>query len=279
MDLLPRVLSFELLRCGSLIRRYKRFLADVDINGTITTVHCPNTGSLLTVLDQLTADSPSTVDCFLSVSKNKNRKYENTLEMVSVNGTWVGIHSALANKIVLNALNLGLISECKGYTSLSSEVSHKDSKIDFELLFEEENDLESNSDRKKKRKRISAENISHQMFLEVKSVTMRRSNSTVAEFPDCVSLRATKHAKFLTNHVRSGGKGAILFLIQRSDVSSFTISSIDPEYQQAVHEASLSGVLILPYVCHLSPENSEIKFGSKVPFIDPLDDAEREQRS
>jgi sugar fermentation stimulation protein A len=264
------VFNFELLRCGSLIRRYKRFLADVDINGTVTTVHCPNTGSLLTVLDQLSEEN-SPLDCFLSVSKNKNRKYENTLEMVCVNRTWVGIHSALANKIVFKALNLGLISECKGYTNISSEVSHKDSKIDFELLFDTSSEINSE---KKKRKRIDPANISNQMFLEVKSVTMIRPNSSMAEFPDCVSLRATKHARFLTNHVRSGGRGAILFLIQRSDASSFTISSIDSEYQHAIHEAYTSGVLILPYVCHLSPESSEISFGSIVPFVDPLAETE-----
>jgi sugar fermentation stimulation protein A len=209
----------------------------------------------------------------MSVSENKSRKYENSLEIVCVNGTWVGIHSALANKIVLNALNSGLISECLGYSHLSTEVSSKDSKIDFQLLFGgEEHEPESPSVKKRKRMTSSLSSnvkIGNQMFVEVKSVTMVPSNSSIAEFPDCVSIRATKHAKFLTNHVRAGGRAAIIFLIQRSDVTSFTISSLDSEYQQAVHEASSSGVLILPYVCSFSSEESEIHFGHKVPFIDP----------
>lgn len=271
--------KYESLISGLLLRRYKRFLADVNINGSVTTVHCPNTGSLLTILDKTAAATSQqqeqqmegdhlNLECRMSVTQNKNRKYQHSLEMIAVNGNWVGIHSALANKIVLNALNSGLISECRGYSHLSTEVSSKDSKIDFQLIFGDHHEDHS----VKKRKRVapsSAIEIANQMFVEVKSVTMVPSNSSIAEFPDCVSTRATKHAKFLTNHVRAGGRAAIVFLIQRSDATSFTISSLDSEYQQAIHEASSRGVLILPYVCSFSSEGSEIHFGHKLPFIDP----------
>jgi sugar fermentation stimulation protein A len=268
--------KFESLISGLLLRRYKRFLADVNINGIVTTVHCPNTGSLVSVLDKTSdSDNDLNLECLMSVTQNKNRKYENSLEMVYVNGIWVGIHSALANKIVLNALNSGLISECLGYSHLLTEVSSKDSKIDFQLIFGEYHQTE-NSVKKRKRATASPDSaveIGNQMFVEVKSVTMVSPNSSIAEFPDCVSVRATKHANFLANHVRAGGRAAILFLIQRSDVTSFTISSLDTEYQQAIHEASSSGVLILPYICSLSLEHSEIHFGHKVPFIDPCSES------
>lgn len=262
---------------GHLIKRYKRFLSDIEIDGGIeapsavsnssgdnhTTVYCPNTGSLLTVINSnLSSKQP----CVVSQSKNTNRKYEHTLEMIGINGVWVGIHSALANKIVYNALQEGLISECNGFTQILSEVStSRDCKIDFQLLFG------NIIDKKRKRSNLATSTASDDhMLLEVKSVTMKRLETSTAEFPDCVSARATKHAKFLTTHVKSGGRAAIVFLIQRSDVDAFTISSLDPEYQQAIHEAKTNGVLILPYTCQLVPQTSNIYFGKKVSFIDPF---------
>lgn len=217
-----RVFNFELILFeGIFIRRYKRFLSDINLNNNIITVHCPNTGSLLSVINQniLSTEQSITTQttsppssplqsllesessklpsqqqqqqqlCMLSLSNNTNRKYQYTLEMIQVNKTWVGIHSALANKIVLNALRGGLISECQGFSSLSTEFTSKDCKIDFQLIYDNDQNNNHNSEttnttittpitttkstksNQKKRKRDEViHQKQNQMLLEVKSI-------------------------------------------------------------------------------------------------------------
>jgi DNA-binding sugar fermentation-stimulating protein len=111
------------------------------------------------------------------------------------------------------------------------------------------------------------------VLVEVKSVTLAKhlsSGELCAEFPDCVSTRAEKHAKCLTTHVRNGGHAAIIFLIQRDDCVQFTTSSIDWKYQQAIHEAKLAGVQILCYAVRMMPQSGCIEWIGRVPFVDPI---------
>ena len=262
------------LLTGILHRRYKRFLADVEIlpsNGEIAVVHCPNSGSMLNM-------APPHVPlpkCIVSLSNNPKNKYQHGLEMIQLNNTWVGINSALANKMVRSALDRNLIPEVSGFVKLNQEVKVGDSRIDFELLFENDGpELDAataSRPRKKQRSEITEGNSvlnSNRMLLEVKSVTLTYpERSEVAEFPDAVSVRATKHANQLKNHVAQGGRAAILFLIQRSDVVSFSPCSIDKKYQLALHDAHAAGVLILPYKCELCPENKTVTLVEKVPYI------------
>eukprot|EP01041_Mallomonas_annulata_P005401 gene5401-10802_t len=277
--------NLPLLHC-TLLSRYKRFLADVSIqekdNSCYTkTIYCPNTGPMLTLIppDNM---SPS---CYISGSTQTNRKYEYTLEMICQGNTWVGIHSALANKIVENALNKGLIEECRGFATLQREIKLGDSRIDFKLSWTSTPDvLQSCSNignigisqqKSLKRKRAASKSSSasdslelsneskiSSMLIEVKSVTLAIKNENTyhnsAQFPDTISERARKHVVALTSHVRSGGKAALLFIIQRDDCHSFSPCDIDKEYVKLIHEASLAGVQILSYAVQLCPESGEI---------------------
>ena len=229
----------EVLEEAFLVQRYKRFLADVKIpkytkkqkdivneDGSII-VHCPNTGPMISLLPE-SRDEP--LPCIVSsvnevaLQKSK-RKYRYTLEMIQLYGNvWVGVHSALANRIVFNALESRLIREYVGYSEIRREVKVGDSTIDFELSFHHQQ--ESGVEYKKK------------VLIEVKSVTLAtdvhsddgKSIQRLAVFPDCVSERAQRHARCLTNvntHNSSDTETAIIFLIQRHDCSAFSASEYD----------------------------------------------------
>lgn len=179
--------------------------------------------------------------------------------------------------MVRNAIEMRLIEEFIGFESLRTEIKIDDSRIDFELIFSDLAVREGVSEMKKRKRTKSQPSeifISNRMLIEVKSVTLAgrtldsEVHGLIAEFPDSVSTRATKHANTLTTHVLSGGKAAIFFLIQRADVTSFTISSLDPNYQKAVRAASAAGVSILPYKCHLCPDTGDVTLLGKVPYIE-----------
>lgn len=292
----------QLIQNVTLKRRYKRFLADVTLTPATdeTVVYVPNTGSMLNLVPPQLQDPP----CVLSIAPEKSkRKYKYTVEMIQVNQTFVGIHSALANRMVLNALQRNYIPECSGFSDLKQEVTVEEydddvtalkqhssrkqgkgkkknlSRIDFELLFGNQNCNQSGKNSTHgKRKRCSKfsedihVDISQRMLIEVKSVTLapyeRSTELVMAEFPDCVSARAKKHAESLTRHVKNGGRAALIFLIQRDDCNSFTISSIDMAYKEAVRAAKAAGVLVLPYMCRLCPSEATVEIMGKVPFIE-----------
>ena len=245
-----------ILEFGLLKNRYKRFLADVQIpnykaeDGDIVNkdgslvVHCPNTGPMISLLPE----NPNTPNpCVVSTDRVPNskskRKYRYTLEMVRLDQVWIGIHSALANKIVLNLLNKNLIPELVGFSEIKREVKIGDSKIDFELIWKvgDNTNLSEGNQILHNRRRV---------LVEVKSVTLAQKANTdkeencttgndqfTAVFPDCVSERASKHAKCLTKELLSKRNSTtnardeeveafIFFLIQRNDCSSFSISGL-----------------------------------------------------
>jgi sugar fermentation stimulation protein A len=310
----------EPLQIGVLKKRYKRFLADVTFNdthdGEEIVTYCPNTGSMYMLVEPHNNEP----DVACSISDNLKRKYKYTMEMVKENGSWVGIHSALANKMVENALNLGYIKELNGFSNLKREVpinynevikgkiKKENCKIDFELLFGDNNNVnednlikedsfnfsqfnykansiiednkiniltnENNKKRLRDNDNIKTSFISQNILLEVKSVTLAlpRSNSNEirAEFPDCPSKRAQKHLKVLIDYIEKGkGRAAIIFLIQRDDCSSFSACYLDPDYGPLLKIAISKGVEILPYACKLNPLTGEIELlEPKLPFID-----------
>ncbi len=220
---------------GALIKRYKRFFVDIKYQNITTTAHCPNTGSMMGLLNKGNS-------VWFSKSDNPKRKLKYTLEIVEVNKTLVGINTQLTNKIVLEALNKKKIKNLVKFNNIKTEAKFSD-KTRFDFL------ISNNKER---------------CFIEVKNVTLVR-NDKIAEFPDAVTSRGTKHLKELITAKKKGYDSYILYLIQREDCKSFKIAEdIDQEYKKAFGEALKNGVKILCYDCKLS--NEEIKLNNQINY-------------
>lgn len=228
----------EPLARGRLIRRYKRFLADVVLDdGAAITAHCPNPGSMLGV-----SAPGSTV--WLSHSDDPKRKLPYRLELIDAGPSLVGVNPNLANTIAAEAIAAGRIPELAGYARMRREVRYgENSRIDLLL----EDDLE--------------ENGRPPCHVEVKSVTMRRDTGAhgTAEFPDAATKRGTKHLGELAAVVASGGRAAMLYVAQRSDCQAFAVAAdIDPAYAAAFASARAAGVTMIAVGCTVSPEGIDI---------------------
>ena len=223
----------EKLLQGTLIKRYKRFFVDIEYKNKIITSHCPNSGSMMGLLNKGN-------DVWFSESNSAKRKLKYTLEIVKSGKTLVGTNTYLANKIVFEALNQKKIRNLNKFNNIRTEIKFSD-KTRFDFLI---------SSNKKK------------CFLEVKNVTLSRKNK-IAEFPDAITSRGTKHLKELINAKKKGFESYIFYLIQRDDCKSFKIAKdIDQEYKIAFDEALKNGVNILCYDCKLS--NEEIKLNNQI---------------
>ena len=223
----------EKLLQGTLIKRYKRFFADIKYQKKTITAHCPNSGSMMGLLH-----TGNTV--YFSASSNPKRKLKYTLEIVEIDKKLVGINTHLTNKIVLEALNQKKIKKLVNFNNIRTEVKFSD-KTRFDFLIS---------------------NNKEKCFLEVKNVTLVRKNK-IAEFPDAITSRGTKHLRELISAKKKGYKSYILYLIQREDCKSFKIAKdIDKEYKIAFDEALKKGVKMLCYDCKLS--NEEIKLNNQV---------------
>ncbi len=225
----------ERLLQGSLVKRYKRFFVDIKYNNKIITGHCPNSGSMLGLLDK-----GNTV--WFSKSNNPKRKLKFTLEIIKVKNQMIGINTLLSNKIVLEALSQKKIKDLVKYNNIKTEVKFSENtRFDFMI---------SNNEEK--------------CFLEVKNVTLSRKNK-ISEFPDAITSRGVKHLEELIEAKKKGFKSYILYLIQREDCSSFKVANdIDHEYKIAFDKALNSGVKVLCYDCKLN--NKEIKLNSSVNY-------------
>ncbi|MCZ2158990.1 DNA/RNA nuclease SfsA [Bartonella sp. 220] len=212
---------------AKLIRRYKRFLADVKWKGQdIFTVSVPNTGSMLGLTN------PNS-NIWLSYNNNSKRKYAYQLEIVETNNTLVGINTILSNKLALEAIQKGLLPELNGYkTILKEQYYGTQSRIDFLLC----------------------DGIIPDCYLEVKNVHFIRQKG-LAEFPDTVTKRGTRHLEELIKVVQQKKRAAMLFVIQREDCSTFTIChDLDPTYGRTFDLALKSGVEFYAVKCHVSTE-------------------------
>ena len=220
---------------GQFIKRYKRFFVDVKINNNIITAHCPNTGSMMGLLNMNNK-------VWLSKSENPERKLKYTLQIIEDKKSMVGVNTHLTNKIVLKALEENSIKELKNLDNIKSEVKFgKDTRFDFLLS--------------KNNKKI---------FVEVKNVTLSRKRG-VAEFPDAVTTRGFKHINELINASKMGFETYLLFLIQRNDCNQFKIAQdIDPNYYKLLTKAAKKKLNIICYDCKFSPKgiklNKYIKF-------------------
>ena len=218
---------------GTLIKRYKRFFVDIKYQNNTIIAHCPNSGSMMGLIK--TGNK-----VWFSQSNDPKRKLKYTLQIIEVNKKKVGINTHLTNKIILESLIDKKIKSLVNFTNIKPEVKFSD-KTRFDFLIS--NDVDK-------------------CFLEVKNVTLVRENS-VAEFPDAITSRGTKHLNELINAKKKGYKSYMLYLIQREDCKSFKIAKdIDEEYKTTYEKALKNGVKILCYDCKLS--NEEIKINNQI---------------
>lgn len=230
---------------GRLKRRYKRFLADVELeHGELVVAHCPNTGSMTNCLVENGV-------CWLSRSDNPKRKLAYTLEAVTAKyGGMAGINTGMANKLVYEALELGRIKELSLYGKIEKEVSfgQEKSRLDFRL---------SGSD-------CDANDRRSGCYVEVKNLTLGMENR-LGMFPDAVTTRGAKHLRELARAKQQGNRAVLLFCVQHQGIDRVTPArEIDPDYYQALMEAKDQGVEVLAYKASLSP--NEFVLEESVPF-------------
>jgi sugar fermentation stimulation protein A len=225
----------EILLQGTLIKRYKRFFVDIKYKNQTIIAHCPNSGSMRGLLNKGNK-------VYFSKADNPKRKLKYTLEMIEVEKKLIGVNTHLSNKIVLEGLKSKKITELIKFNDIQTEVKFSDNtRFDFMI---------SNSNKK--------------CFLEVKNVTMCRE-SKVAEFPDSITSRGTKHLNELVNAKKKGYESYILYLIQREDCKTFKIATdIDKNYKIAFDKALKSKVNVLCYACKLS--NKEVKISNQINY-------------
>ena len=221
---------------GTFVKRYKRFFVDINYKDKIITAHCPNTGSMMGLLNKGNK-------IWFSVSNNPKRKLRYSLEIIRVGKSLVGINTLLANKLVFEALKSKKIKSLIRFDNIKAEVKFSNStRFDFLI-----------SDTKEK------------CLLEVKNVTLLRNNN-IAEFPDAITSRGTKHLTELINAKKRGFHSCIIYLIQRQDCKVFKIAEdIDINYKIAFDKAIKAGVKILCYDCKINDE--EIKLNNQIELI------------
>lgn len=219
---------------GTLVRRYKRFLADVKLeNGKIVTAHCTNSGSMLSCLEE---GAP----VVLSISDNPKRKTKYTWEMIYLNEGWVGVNTLIPNKLVLEFLQNDKISQLMGYKSIKTEAKILDSRLDIFL-----------------------EGHSEGCYIEIKNVSMKSGD--FARFPDSVTARGKKHLKTLIQLKDQGYRAVMIYIIQRQDISLFGPAwDIDPDYAKTLQEAFEKGVEIIPLMVRVTPYSIDLK--KEIPF-------------
>ena len=218
----------EKLVRGKLIKRYKRFLADVELeDGSVVVAHCTNSGSMKTCIEE---GAP----VYLSPAADPNRKTKFTWEMIFMNGGWIGTNTMIPNKLAFDAIKNGEIEKLKGYTFVKREVKFGDSRFD-----------------------IYAENETEKCFVEVKNVTMKVGNNAL--FPDAVTTRGRKHLETLIEVKKQGIRAVMLYVVQRMDVDVFGVAKeIDPEYAKSLKKAINNGVEVIVVQAKVSPEKIEI---------------------
>ena len=218
---------------GKLIKRYKRFFVDIEVNNKTITAHCPNTGSMMGLLD-------TGNEVWLTKHDDPNRKLKFTLEMIKVQNNIIGVNTHRANKIVKDGLEKKIISEFKNIKNIKAEYKYStDTRFDF---------------------------LCDKKLIEVKNVTLTRENN-LGEFPDAVTTRGAKHLNMLINSIKKGFDPYVLFLTQIQGINNFRIAKdIDPTYFEGFIKAKKAGVKFLAYNCRLN--SKEIVIDKKIKFLD-----------
>jgi sugar fermentation stimulation protein A len=224
-----------MLKAATLIRRYKRFLADIQLDdGEILTIHCPNTGSMKNC-----AFPGSRI--WYSKSNNKNRKYPHTWELIETPaGHLIGVNTGKANRLVREAIESGVVEELTGYADIRAEVRYgvdKKSRVDFVLSNE-------------------SGSTAMECYVEVKSVTLldETCGEGVGLFPDAVSERGTRHLNELMHVARNGQRAVLFFCVQHTGIGEVRpADDIDPVYGQTLRKALVAGVEVLAYRADIKP--------------------------
>jgi sugar fermentation stimulation protein A len=221
----------EPLTAAKLVRRYKRFLVDAELeDGRVVTAHCANSGSMMGLL-------PHRAPLLLSASTDPRRRTAWTLELMRMPESWVGVHTGRTNHLVAEALSFNRIPALSGYSSVKQEATTTDrARLDFLLQAPERRDC----------------------WVEVKSVTLRQGDGAL--FPDAVTTRGRNHLRLLQQAVIDNKRAVQLFVVQREDCQWFApAAAIDPEYTTALLQARTAGVEILVYDCSLTPHEITIR--------------------
>ncbi len=217
---------------GKFIKRYKRFFADVEVNNKVITAHCPNTGSMQGLLEKGN-------DVWISKVDNPKRKLKFTLEMIKSNNKNVGINTHRANRIVEHGLKNKLFKEFKSIKNIQAEFKYSDdTRFDF---------------------------LCDKFLIEVKNVTLNRKED-IAEFPDAITVRGSKHLKKLTESIKLGYKPYVLFLVQIQNATKFRIAKdIDSDYYNNFITANKNGLKFIAYRCKLN--SKEIVIEKKIQIV------------
>ncbi len=216
---------------GRLIKRYKRFLSDIELaDGSVVTAHCANPGSMLGL-------QPTGAEVWLSISDNPKRKLKYSWELLRVDGALVGINTSHPNRLVEEAIGATAIAELAGYANLRREVKYgKNSRIDLLLTDDGRPDC----------------------YVEVKNVNLMRQPG-LAEFPDSVTARGAKHLDELGDMAEAGHRAVMVYLVQRTDCHRFAIAGdIDPTYFKGLARARSRGVECLCYVCAITTDGIDV---------------------
>ena len=218
---------------GKLIKRYKRFFVDIKVNSKIITAHCPNTGSMMGLLDENN-------EVWVTKNDDPNRKLKYTLEIIKVKKSLIGVNTHRANRITEHGLKNKLINEFKKIKLIKPEFKFsKDTRFDF---------------------------LCDKKIIEVKNVTLTRENK-IAEFPDAITSRGTKHLIKLVDSIKKKYDPYVLFLTQIQGIEYFRIAKdIDYNYYENYLLAKKAGVNFLAYRCDLN--SKEIKIEKKIKIID-----------
>ncbi len=221
---------------GTLIKRYKRFFVDIKINKKIITAHCPNTGSMQGLISEGNK-------VWVTKSNNPKRKLKYTLQIIDFNKSKVGVNTHLTNKIFLEALKNNQIDAFKKLKIIETEKKYSnDTRFDF----------------------LITEGLK-KTYVEVKNVTLSRRNK-LAEFPDAITSRGSKHISKLMDARKNGYNIYIAFIIQRDDCNKFSIASdIDAKYSELLTIGIKNNLKILCYDCKFSSKG--IKLNKKINFI------------
>jgi sugar fermentation stimulation protein A len=226
------------LTAARLLRRYKRFLADVAFDdGRTETVHCANPGAMTGLAD------PG-MRVYLSHSSKPSRKLPWSWEVVEADNALVGINAANPNRLAAEAITAGAVPELAGYAGLRCEVRYGEhSRVDLVLTGKRRPDA----------------------YVEVKNAHLSRQRG-LAEFPDSVTERGARHLRELARVAQNGGRAAMLYVIQRDDADRFAVArDVDPAYGAACDHARMAGVEMLAYACDLSLD--EIVITRPVPIV------------
>jgi len=222
---------------GLLLRRYKRFLADVELaDGTVITAHCANSGSMLRCGEP---GSP----VLLSRSDNPSRKLSHTWELVHADGCWIGINTNLPNRLAREGIESGIVTELQGYERIRQEVCYGAERSRIDLLLEEPG----------------------LCYVEVKNVTLVMEDG-VARFPDAATIRGQKHLRELIAMVESGARAVNFFVVQHGNATAVApADSIDPAYGRLLRQAAEAGVELLAYQATVTPK--EIVLCRPLPIV------------